>query len=174
MKEAIELGTMMGTVDHLGRVLPRSFWWYRELDGQQLRIRLEYNGAKYVATATQITGSVEHPDNRENHALLAKNLERIAAEALDLLVAVPMDFSSPDGQMRQQPVDREMARKAILERQNRRHIDDELLTEVADVYKNGGRRPTVSVSEHFRVSPAQASRYVRAARQAGFIPEVGA
>jgi hypothetical protein len=170
MKEAIELGTMAGAVDHLGRVLPRAFWWRRELDGQQLRIRLEYNGDRYVSTETHIIGSVDHPDTRENHALLSKNLDKIAATALDQLVATPLDYSGAG--LTQRPIDREAARQAIAERQTRRYIDAELLTEVADIYKNGGRRPTASVVEHFNVSTAQASRYVKAARQAGLLPEV--
>jgi len=167
MREAIEAGTMTGAVDHLGRVLPRSFWWRRELDGQQLRIRLEYNGNRYVATATQITGSVDHPDTKENHNELSKNLDKIATMALDQLVASPLDFGG-DG-LTQQPIDREAARRAIAEQQTRRWIDNDLLVEVAEIYKDGGRRPTAAVSEYFKVSPAQASRYVKAARQAGMI-----
>lgn len=57
-------------------------------------------------------------------------------------------------------------------RQRRRWITSETLQEIADVYLSAKdpRRPTVAVKDHFQVSAAQASRYVRQARDAGLIP----
>ena len=58
-------------------------------------------------------------------------------------------------------------RKAI----RRRAITDELLRDVARIYRLNPGSPTKSVSEALHVSPAQASRYVRQARERQFLEE---
>lgn len=52
----------------------------------------------------------------------------------------------------------------------RRKVTPDLLSEVAAVYREHPQAPTKAVSAAMYVSPAQASRYVKAAREAGLIP----
>src|SRR5579862_1621069 len=51
-----------------------------------------------------------------------------------------------------------------------RPITDELLSEVADVYRGGEPAGTRAVVQHFHTSRATASRWVGAARKNGFLP----
>lgn len=54
-------------------------------------------------------------------------------------------------------------------RQRRRYLTPDLLAEVAEVYRANPGRPTESVREHFTISKATASRWVRAARADGVL-----
>lgn len=57
-------------------------------------------------------------------------------------------------------------------RQTKRKVTDELLREVAEVYRqNLGSNPTEAVRGHFGVAPRTAGLYVRRARDAGFLGE---
>jgi len=56
----------------------------------------------------------------------------------------------------------------------RRRVTDELLGNVATVYLEGAGHGAERVAEAFHVSISQAHRYVKQAREKGFLPEVGA
>lgn len=60
--------------------------------------------------------------------------------------------------------------KSLQEHRARRTIDHNLLEEVTKVYRAADTAPTKAVMEHYGVSPAQASRYVAAARRDGYLP----
>jgi hypothetical protein len=53
----------------------------------------------------------------------------------------------------------------------RRQITDEFLREVAAVYSEAETKPTVAVMRQFHGARATASRWIREARNRGFIPE---
>ena len=59
--------------------------------------------------------------------------------------------------------------RSVHRRQRRRWITRELLAEVTEVYQGDPRQPTKAVQEHFQVSPATASRWVKTAREEGFL-----
>jgi hypothetical protein len=53
----------------------------------------------------------------------------------------------------------------------RRQITDEFLRDVAAAYERAGTKPTLAVMHQFHGSRATASRWVREARNRGFLPE---
>lgn len=56
-------------------------------------------------------------------------------------------------------------------KQSRRKITDDLLRQVAEVYRNAGSAPTNAVKRAFGCSDRTAGRYVTLAREAGLLPE---
>jgi hypothetical protein len=63
--------------------------------------------------------------------------------------------------------------QAVERRQRRRLIDSDLLRSVATVYTAAPNRPAKAVEEHFVVSAATASRWVKLARERGFLKPRG-
>lgn len=63
-----------------------------------------------------------------------------------------------------------------LRAQNRRRVTDGRLREVAEVYEDAlsSGQPTKAVKEHFGLATSTASLYVKRAREAGYLPPVGA
>lgn len=62
---------------------------------------------------------------------------------------------------------------ALARRQRRRDIDDELLMRVAEVYSGEPKTPARAVEDYFVVSPATASRWIKLARERGFLKPRG-
>ncbi|HEX2363279.1 MAG TPA: hypothetical protein VHI11_14520 [Jiangellaceae bacterium] len=68
-----------------------------------------------------------------------------------------------------QPIPSTTAVRTAL-RRSRRPIDQEHLTEVADVYDAAETRPTQAVADRFGVPRSTAARWVWLARRSGFLP----
>lgn len=79
----------------------------------------------------------------------------------------------PDDHEVLRPLDELIATLAstVVKRKRRNSITEELLAEVASVYREAisGGRPTQAVQEHFYVTHATAARYVRLARESGHL-----
>ncbi len=90
-------------------------------------------------------------------------------------VAVRFVEQFPDGSTAWEPTfDDEPARRTVARdvttARQRRHVTDDLLRDVARVYRaNRDSSPTASVQETFTVSRATATRWIKLARERGFL-----
>lgn len=97
-------------------------------------------------------------------------------EAASVLVAQHWVDTSDDGVVstvttnRQVDVDAAFKTITAARKDSRRRITDDLLREVAEVYRGTpGPHPTKAVADHFEVKSRTAGDYVRAARDKGFL-----
>ncbi len=67
----------------------------------------------------------------------------------------------------------EAANADVRRSHRRRRVTDELLGNVATVYLEADEHAAERVADAFFVSPSQAHRYIKQARERGFLPEVG-
>jgi hypothetical protein len=67
--------------------------------------------------------------------------------------------------------DAQQVRRAVTTARRRRTITDRLLRDVARLYRADPDAPTKNVARELHVSAAQASRYVKAARERGILEE---
>ena len=104
---------------------------------------------------------------------LSKAVDAAIEHAFKMPVRVQADdLTEPLDLATQPPTDQQAPAAKGLRHRSRRRITPELLQEVASIYLADCRgAPTEAVREHYVVSPAQASTYVRLAKEAGFIPE---
>ena len=152
-------------VTHLGARLPRDFTLDRTGGGQAtVSARYEWDGRRdyrlVQITAEPAPGTVEI--NPEHLGGLDRVLPEVLANAMARYVT-GMTNALQDGQTV------EGFHKQAHAPHRRRWITDELLAEVADVYRANPDAPTKAVREHFQISPANASRYVKQARERGLL-----
>jgi hypothetical protein len=104
---------------------------------------------------------------------LSKAVDAAIEHAFKMPVRVQADdLTEPLDLEAQPPTDQQASAAKGLRHRSRRRITPELLREAASIYVADRRgAPTKAVREHFFVSAAQASTYVRMAKEAGFIPE---
>lgn len=65
-----------------------------------------------------------------------------------------------------------LARVAGIGRPRRNSITDDVLREVADVFRSAESDPRLAVAAHFQVSPSTARQRIRKARERGFLEDV--
>ena len=125
-----------------------------------LVLTIGHMDGQWVAEELQI---LQGPIGKARIREVASEIDQLITEAV--LCLSTMRPRIPDG-----PPD-EVVEEAVRRRQRRRHITDELLHEVAEVYLAAEHAPAAAVKEHLQMSAAQVSRYIAAARDRGFLPE---
>lgn len=141
-------------------------------DGLEVRLSIRLDDGRWTASAVEVVGdTVTAADMRQ----VARDLDQLVESAVVNWSHTPMRWAT--GELAEDP---QYALPASAEahrahhdatgrRQRRRDLTPTLLREVADVYREGGRTPTEAVRQHFVVSRATASRWVRAARDEGIL-----
>lgn len=159
-----------GDVEVDGAVLPRRFTAVIEDDGMNVRI-----GVALIAERWEVTelafDSAEAPFLDQALAgSFMSNLENWKKLLVLRLQMAPMR----DGSGRPVSAPDQMEFKRALDiRQRRRLIDDELLASVAEVYSSAPSKQAKAVEKHFVTSPATASRWIKLARERGFLKARG-
>ena len=142
----------------------------REVRGADLRaVRLEGAVDDLAAVA-----SVDVVTADDGSTVFRRSLNRALRTAApgEVLNATLAEFSR---QVADEDGEHELAQatKTIKEARSgsRRRLTDELLTQVAEIYRaNLNDRPGEAVQAAYWVCPRQAARYIRAARDKGFLP----
>jgi hypothetical protein len=145
-----------------GTEYPSRFTCEIGLPGEPVLVVLTigYLDGQWVAEALQI---VRGPLTKARIRTVAAEIDQLITEAV--LCLSTMRPRIPAG-----PPD-EVVEEAIRRRQRRRHITDDLLQEVAEIYLAADHAPAAAVKDHLQMSAAQVSRYIAAARERGFLPE---
>ncbi len=138
-----------------------------ELEDQGLSVRLHGEVIDGVPECTELT--IRRADGQP---LAAKNLRSLPlSKWLRHAVATQSFHRSTPGSPIYGLESSDEQRREVLEKlpSGRIRVNDVLLRRVADIYERAESAPTKAVQDEFLVSRSQASRYVRAARDKGFL-----
>ena len=178
----------LAALDAEGRPLPGFSWWVPYGEGWEIPAGFEYSGRGPVdwrlwvqvinGTAQCVALTCVGPKSGPvaAGALRKLPLARLVHEAV-LLASRPWD-EIPKRHILWPSLDEAKRQREAVARQHdrvagqRAPITDELLQDVANIYRNelAGGRPTAAVAEQLNYSRASAGRLVMKARDRGFLP----
>lgn len=134
-----------------------------------VRVRIAMVNGRFEATALSFDNPEDVPLRLDFLSDVVSRLPRIVTSEVLAWQDVPLRLNG----LGLAPTDRAEFERAVTQRQRRRFITDELLEQVAEVYTSAPTKPAQAVAEHWVTSAATASRWIKLARERGFLKPRG-
>lgn len=148
-----------------GAVLPQSFPFEIELEETTVRLQIGLVRGQWQCTELRFVNPTDAPLDPAVVETVVSNLPNIVRNSVNWVEQIPWRTSSG----RPSAANHAEFKAALDHRQRRRVIDDEHLKRVAEVYESSPDKPLKAVALYFPTSEATASRWIKLARERGFL-----